>query len=97
MIEVGIQGHSAALGYGIARPFWRHGYTPEAAQAVVGWCLAQPSIYRVWAICDVENPASARVMAKVGMAYEGVLRRFCVHPNISLTPRDVLCYAIVKE
>lgn len=96
MIEVDIQDHSATLGYGIARPFWRHGYTPEAAQAVVDWCLTQPSIYRVWAVCDVDNPASARVMVKVGMTYEGVLRRFCVHPNISSTPRDVLCYSIVK-
>ncbi len=97
MIEVGINGQSAAMGYGIARPHWGHGYTTEAARAVIDWCLSQPPIYRVWAICDVDNPASARVMAKAGMEYEGVLKKFCVHPNISPIPRDVLCYAIVKE
>ncbi len=63
---------------------------------MIDWCLSQQAIYRVWAICDVDNPASARVMAKAGMEYEGVLKKFCVHPNISPIPRDVLCYAIVK-
>ena len=68
----------------------------EALQSVVTWALAQPEIFRVWATCDVENVASAKVLERVGMAREGVLRRWIVHPNLSDRPRDALCYAIVK-
>jgi len=53
-------------------------------------------IYRVWATCDVDNVASARLLERVGMEREGVLRRWLVHPNLSEAPRDCLCYSIVK-
>ena len=47
----------------------------EVVRAVTDWALAQPEVHRVWAVCDVENLASARVMEKAGMAREGKLRR----------------------
>jgi hypothetical protein len=53
-------------------------------------------IFRVWALCDVDNLASARVMEKVGMQREGILRRWILHPNLSDEPRDVYCYSVVK-
>ena len=96
MIEMRINQYRADLGYLVARPYWGQGIATEAAKALVGWALAQPSIYRVWAVCDVENKASARVLEKVGMQREGLLRRWIMHPNTSDTPRDCLCYAKVK-
>jgi RimJ/RimL family protein N-acetyltransferase len=68
----------------------------EAVMSVTHWALAQPEIYRVWATCDVENVASARLLERVGMQREGVLHRWLLHPNVSNTPRDCFCYAIVK-
>jgi hypothetical protein len=53
-------------------------------------------IYRIWAVCDAGNIASARLLERVGMQAEGTLRRWLVHPNISESPRDCLCYSIVK-
>jgi RimJ/RimL family protein N-acetyltransferase len=50
----------------------------------------------VWAVCDVKNIVSARVMEKVGMKREGTLRRGVLHPNINDEPRDCFIYAIVK-
>jgi RimJ/RimL family protein N-acetyltransferase len=69
----------------------------EVVRAVNDWALAQPEVHRVWAVCDVDNLASARVMEKAGMAREGKLRRWAVHPNLSTEPRDFWCYARVKE
>jgi RimJ/RimL family protein N-acetyltransferase len=40
--------------------------------------------------------ASARLLERVGMQREGVLRRWQIHPNVAATPRDCYCYAIVK-
>ncbi|MBI2395075.1 MAG: GNAT family N-acetyltransferase [Deltaproteobacteria bacterium] len=91
------QGHRMQMGYVLMRALWGHGYVPEAARALVGAALSLPQVHRVWAFCDVENLASARVMEKAGMQREGVLRRWAVHPNVSAVPRDVLAYAIVRE
>ena len=96
MIAMHLEGFKVSIGYVLARPYWDKGYTTEAALAVTNWLLKQPDIYRVFATCDVENPASARVMEKVGMQCEGILRKYIVHPNISDEPRDSYMYAIVK-
>jgi RimJ/RimL family protein N-acetyltransferase len=69
---------------------------PEAARAIVDWGLSQNAIFRIWALCDVDNLASARVMEKIGMEKEGILRRCIIHPNVSDDPRDVYCYSMVK-
>jgi ribosomal-protein-alanine N-acetyltransferase len=58
--------------------------------------MGSAEIYRVWAVCDVDNVSSARLLESVGMQFEGKLRRWLVHPNVSAAPRDCLCYAIVK-
>ena len=36
----------------------------------------------MWAVCAVENHASARVMEKAGMKREGTLRHWMVFPNL---------------
>lgn len=89
-------GFKAEVGYVLARRWWGRGFAAEALRPVVGWALAQPEVYRVWAVCDVENAASARVLEKVGMRREGLLRRNIMHPNVSEEPRDSYCYAVVR-
>ena len=96
LLEIRVTPGAVNLGYALGRRFWRQGFMSEALTPVVQWALAQPAIYRVWATCDVENIASARVLERVGMTREGVLRRWMVYPNVSDTPRDCLCYSIVK-
>jgi RimJ/RimL family protein N-acetyltransferase len=96
LIEIRVQETAVDLGYALARRWWRQGLMSEALTAVVQWALGQPDIYRVWATCDVDNVPSVRVLERVGMVREGVLRRWLVHPNVSDEPRDCLCYSIVK-
>jgi ribosomal-protein-alanine N-acetyltransferase len=96
MIEVEFDGHRAELGYVLAKAFWGAGYATEATTLVVDWAIAQPDIYRVWAVCDVENLPSARVLEKAGMKREGTLKRWLYHPNSDKKPRDCYVYSIVK-
>ncbi len=84
-------------GYVLAQPYWGHGYMTEAAGPVVEWMIAQPEIHRVWATVHPENVASQRVLAKVGMAREGVLRRWAIFPNLGPVPCDVWSFARIKE
>ena len=81
------------LGYLIARPYWRRGFMSEAVGAIVKWAFAQPGIFRVWAVCDCDNEASARLLERNGFHEEGILRKWSLHPNISDVPRDCYCYA----
>jgi RimJ/RimL family protein N-acetyltransferase len=68
----------------------------EALRVLLDWTDGEPEIFRAWAFCDVDNPASARVMEKAGMTREGVLRRRHVAPNIGPAPRDCIVCARVK-
>lgn len=87
------QGHKANIGYVLARPFWGQGLMPEAGRALLSEARHVGGLHRVWAVCDVDNHASARVMEKIGMVREGILRRWVIHPNVSAVPRDALCYS----
>jgi RimJ/RimL family protein N-acetyltransferase len=89
-------GHRVSVGYVLARAAWGRGYVTEALSGVIEALWAIPRVYRIWAVCDVENPASARVMEKAGLRREGRLARYVVHPNVSAEPRDAYLYAITR-
>jgi [ribosomal protein S5]-alanine N-acetyltransferase len=95
-IELRPQSHRVELGYVLARACWGRGLMSEVVRVLVDWALDQSDVHRVWAVCDVENSASARVLEKAGMEREGMLRRWGV-VNASPRPRDAWCYARVKE
>jgi RimJ/RimL family protein N-acetyltransferase len=96
MIEIRIDGFKADVGYVVSRRHWGKAIATEALRSLADWALKQEAIYRLWALCDVDNLASARVLEKAGMQREGLLRRQIIHPNISDEPRDCYCYAAVK-
>lgn len=96
LLEIRVCGSSVDLGYALVRERWGHGFMSEALRTIVAWALAQPTVFRVWAVCDAENVASARVLERAGMTREGLLRRWIIHPNVSAEPRDAFCYSIVR-
>jgi RimJ/RimL family protein N-acetyltransferase len=66
----------AEVGYSVARVHWNRGYVTEAAAAVIDAAFTtHPDLNRVRAHADLQNTASQRVMEKVGMTKEGVLRQ----------------------
>lgn len=71
-----VPGHRRAeLGYWVGRAHWGEGYATEAADALVRWGFATLGLHRVHAAHLTRNPASGRVLAKIGMRHEGRLRR----------------------
>lgn len=96
MIHPRSRPHGVEFGYVLAKAEWGKGTMTEALKALVDWSLAQPEVWRAQAFCDVENVASARVMEKAGMSFEGLLRGYSVHPNRALEPRDCKLYAKVR-
>ena len=85
---------AAEVGYGIARPLWGQGLVSEAVAAVITHGFESLGISRIYAFAAVENEASWRVMEKLGMRREAVLRR---HRVIRGTCVDDVLYAIAQE
>ena len=87
--------HSKAeLGYWCAVEHWGKGYTTEAAGRAVRYCFEELGLHRVYAICMVSNPASVRVMEKIGMLHEGIGRKEYQKDG---EYSDYHHYAILKE
>lgn len=64
----------AELGYWVGEPSWGQGYATEAAAALCAYAFAALGVYRIQARHFTGNPASGRVMEKLGMRREGILR-----------------------
>ena len=65
---------NAELGYWIGRPYWGHGYATEAAREVVRYAFEDLGLHRIHAEHLGSNSASGKVMQKIGMNCEGVMR-----------------------
>jgi ribosomal-protein-alanine N-acetyltransferase len=64
----------AELGYWIGRAYWGNGYCTEAGQAVLEYAFSQLNLNRIHASHFKRNPASGRVLRKLGMTHEGCAR-----------------------
>ncbi|MDJ0571800.1 MAG: GNAT family N-acetyltransferase [Pleurocapsa sp. MO_192.B19] len=74
-LGINSQNSNAELGYWIGVPYWRQGYCTEAALAVVAYGFENLNLHRIHSSHFIRNPASGRVMQKVGMIREGCLRQ----------------------
>ena len=84
---------NAELGYWIGKPYWNYGYATEAAKAVVAYSFEVLKLNRIHARRFKRNPASGRVLEKIGMQYEGCLRQ---HIKKSDNFEDLMTYGILK-
>jgi ribosomal-protein-alanine N-acetyltransferase len=82
------------IGYWMGVPYWSRGYVTEAARAVVGWAFEELGLKRVFAQHFTRNPASGRVMQKIGMKHEGSLRQ---HDKKWDQYVDVEVYGILRD
>jgi len=83
----------AELGYWLGVDYFNRGYATEAASALLGFGFGVLKLTRIYASHYASNPASGRVMQKLGMTYEGTMRsniiRFGEH-------QDSVCYAMLR-
>ena len=89
LMNVSLADARAELGYWIGVEFWGQGYCSEATLAVIQFAHEFWGITRVVAACMARNPASAGVMEKVGMSFEG---RLPMHIRKNGRLEDLLLY-----
>lgn len=75
-LRLDIDNHVSELGYSVAREHWAQGFATEAARVVIDAAFQSlPELNKVRAWADARNRASQRVMEKLGMTREGLLRQ----------------------
>ena len=79
------------LGLTIARSHWGRNLAAEAGRELVTFALQRMQMVRVEAVCLPDHLASARVLEKIGMRYEGLLHNYQVWRG---RPRDLRMFAI---
>lgn len=68
--------YSCFVGYWIDKRHAGQGYAPEALVAVMRFAFEELGLYRVQVAIVKRNNASLRVVEKLGIPYEGLLRKF---------------------
>ena len=82
------------IGYWVGLPYWNRGYATEASAALLDFGFDVLGLNRILARHITRNPASGRVMQKVGMEFEGISRQhFLARGQFE----DVACYAILSS
>ena len=80
------------LGYWIGADHWGQGYATEAALAVMAFAFTTLALHRIQARHFTRNPASGRVLLKLGLRLEGIHRGAFTRWNVF---EDVAVYAIL--
>ena len=83
-----------ALWYHLSRKHWGYGYATEASKAVVDAIFLNPQVMRISAEAVTTNPASSRVLEKLGMKKEGCLRMKFQRKGVF---RDFDSYSIIRN
>ena len=83
------------IGYAIQEAYWNQGYGFEAANAIVDKCFSYLHVDMVIASHFEGNIASQRIMEKLGMQYEGCMRKSYRHDLYGAM--DLCTYSILKE
>ena len=70
-LSVRARHRKADMGYWIGVEYWGRGYATEAAGAIIEFAASHFQLEKITAHHMIENPASGRVMEKLGMVKEG--------------------------
>lgn len=70
-----VESMEAELSFALHPRFWGRGFVPEASRAMLAFGFETLALHRIFAECHPDNLASARVMEKIGMRYEGTFRQ----------------------
>ncbi len=84
----------AEMGYWIGIPFWNKGYVTEAAKAMVDFGFKELDLNKIFATHFLHNPASGKIMEKIGMEKEALLKQ---HVKKDGEYHDLAMYSIFKD
>lgn len=91
---IDVERFSAEIGYWLSEAYWGRGIATDALRLVTDELFARRMLLRLFALPFADNPASARVLEKVGYRREALLRSSGVKYG---QVKDQLLYALVNQ
>lgn len=82
------------ISYNLGRKFWGNGYTTEAMKKAMHYAIYTLGAKEFIASHAVENPASGRVIEKLGFKYEKDIPYLCNDGNMQTTGKE---YRLILE
>lgn len=92
-LEADHENENAQLGYWLGVDYWNQGFCTEAATAIMAYGFNTLHLNRIWTFYIEGNEASRRILEKIGMTYEGTLRK---HIKKNGVFRDLNYYGKLK-
>ncbi|MHC4211949.1 MAG: GNAT family N-acetyltransferase [Planctomycetota bacterium] len=92
-ITINTEHENAELGYWIGKQYWNQGYCTEAARPLLKYAFETLKLNRIEAHHFARNPASGRIMKKIGLLKEGCLRQHIIKWDAF---EDIVMYGILK-
>ena len=83
-----------AVGYILARPYWRCGFMTEAMQAFLAYCFDGLETHRVEAAIEPSNTRSLGLAERLGFQREGVLRD---RLSVAGSYRSMIVFSLLDE
>src|SRR5687767_6404699 len=84
----------AEMGYLIGKPHWGKGYATEAAEAMLRYGFETLDLSNVYAHHMTINPASGRVLEKIGMTKEANRKQQIMKWG---EPREIVFYGVTRQ
>ena len=88
------ENRNAELGYWVGKRYRNMGYATEAAELMLMYGFEELNLNRIHAHHFSRNPASGRVLEKIGMKKEGKLRQHAFKWD---SFEDLVLYGILRE
>ncbi len=82
------------IAYVLSRHFWGQGYMTEALQETISFGFHRMALNRIEARVMMQNAASARLLERLGMTPEGVLRKQIFAKGVY---HDMQIFSILRE
>lgn len=86
--------NSGELGYTVNRHYWGNGYATEAGELILDLAFNVLGLERVFAAYEVKNVASGKLLERLGMKCEGILRKSEMIKGVLV---DSAYHSIIKE
>lgn len=93
-LKLDVPDERAELGYWIGHRYWNRGYATEAAESILMYGFTELGLNRIHAHHFARNPASGKVLEKIGMKREGLLRQ---HVKKWDRYESIVLYGIVRD
>jgi RimJ/RimL family protein N-acetyltransferase len=94
VVGADIERCSAEVGYWVGRAYWNRGLATAALERICRYGFEELGLSRIFATPIAWNPASFKVLEKVGFQREGIMRNACIKDG---RVADMMLYAKIVD